>query len=117
MLRSLSEQRSKREIVLYYGIRTANDLICSEEIATIAAGLSAFKYVPTVATPGDRSAWKGQIGLVTEAIERQSGNLRGSDAYLCGPPGMIDAAIEVLKGKGMFASRIRFDKFVSTASS
>jgi hypothetical protein len=27
---------------------------------------------------------------------------------------MIDAAIEVLKAHGMFASRIRYDKFVST---
>ncbi len=116
MLRSLSEQRSKREIVFYYGIRTANDLICSEEIATIAAGLSAFKYVPTVAAPGASGAWKGETGLVTEVIDRLSGNLRGGDAYLCGPPGMIDAVIEVLKGKGMFGSRIRFDKFVSTAS-
>jgi hypothetical protein len=31
---------------------------------------------------------------------------------MCGV--MMDAAVEVLKAHGMFASRIRYDKFVST---
>lgn len=116
MLRYLGTEGSRRRIVFYYGVRTMNDLICSADIATIAASLADFQYVPAVAQPDESGAWQGEVGLVTEVLERHSGNLRGSDAYLCGPPAMIDAAIEVLKRKGMFASRIRFDKFVSTAS-
>ncbi len=116
MLRSLSAERSPREIVFYYGVRSTNDLICSAEIVAIAATLPAFRYVPAVAQTDDSSSWHGEVGLVTDAIERLSGNLRSSDAYLCGPPAMIDAAVEVLKRKGMFGARIRFDKFVSTAS-
>jgi propane monooxygenase reductase subunit len=44
-----------------------------------------------------------------------SSNLRGSEAYLCGPPAMIDVAISVLRAKGMFSAHIRYDKFVSTS--
>lgn len=116
MLRFLSAQRSAREIVFYYGVRSPNDLICSAEIAAIAATLPGFSYVPAVAQTDESSSWDGELGLVTDAIERLSGNLRSSDAYLCGPPAMIDAAVEVLKRKGLFGARIRFDKFVSTAS-
>lgn len=116
MLRLLDAERSQREMVFYYGVRSTNDLICSVEIATIAATLPGFRYVPVVAQTDESGSWGGEVGLVTDAIERLSGDLRSSDAYLCGPPAMIDAAIEVLKRKGMFAARIRFDKFVSTAS-
>ena len=116
MLRFLGAERSPREIVFYYGVRSPNDLICSAEIAAVAATLPGFRYVPAVAQTDEGSSWDGEVGLVTYAIERLSGNLRSSDAYLCGPPAMIDAAIEVLKRKGMFGARMRFDKFVSTAS-
>ena len=116
MLRSLEQERSTREIVFYYGVRARNDLILSDEISTVAARLPGFKYVPTIADPGVGGDWGGEVGLVTDVLERLSGNLRGSEAYLCGPPAMIDAAIEILQRKGMFGSRIRFDKFVSTAT-
>lgn len=116
MLRTLAEQRCARNIVFYYGARTAKDLICAEEIAALASSLGSLTYVPVLSEPAPESSWSGETGLVTAAIERQAGNLRAAEAYLCGPPAMIDAAIDVLKRKGMFGSRIRYDKFVSTAS-
>ncbi|MGE0487543.1 MAG: NADH:ubiquinone reductase (Na(+)-transporting) subunit F [Gammaproteobacteria bacterium] len=114
MLRTLAEQRSARNIVFFYGARTAKELICAEEIAHIAASLDSFTYIPVLSEPAEDSSWSGETGLVTAALERRSASLRAAEAYLCGPPGMIDAAIEVLKQKGMFSSRIRYDKFVST---
>jgi propane monooxygenase reductase subunit len=87
-----------------------------EEIVSITENLDAFTYIPVHSDPVPGFLWSGEIGLVTSAIERQAGNLRVAEAYLCGPPAMIDAAIEVLRRKGMFSSRIRYDKFVSTAN-
>ena len=110
MLRQLSEVRSEREVTFYYGARTREDLICEEAIAAAAEGLKAFNYVPALSDDG----WSGEEGLITEVINRRSDNLRGAEAYLCGPPPMIDAAAEVLKDHGMFGTRIRFDKFVNT---
>lgn len=115
MLRALAEQRSERDIIFYYGARTKLDLIGEFEIAAAAAGLKSFTYIPVLSEPEPGGDWNGEKGLVTEAIAKSSSNLRGSEAYLCGPPPMIDAANEVLRENGMFSSRIRFDKFVSTA--
>ncbi len=115
MLRSLAEQQSGRDIVFYYGARTALDLICEAEIRLAAAGLKSFTYMPALSEHDPEADWSGERGLITEVIDRLSQNLRGSEAYLCGPPPMIDAAMEILKDKGMFSSRIRYDKFVSTA--
>ena len=114
MLRALAEQRSTREIVFYYGARTAADLICGPDLAALEDCLPGFRYIPTIALPSSSPVWAGETGLVTEVLARAGGNLRGSEAYLCGPPGMIDAAAAVLKTQGMFSSRIRCDKFVAT---
>ena len=114
MLRALAEQRSTREMVFYYGARTAADLICGPDLAALEDYLPAFRYIPTIALPPEAPVWAGETGLVTEVLARAGGNLRGSEAYLCGPPGMIDAAAAVLKTQGMFSSRIRCDKFVAT---
>jgi NAD(P)H-flavin reductase/ferredoxin len=117
MLRSLADHQSEREVVFYYGARTKNDLFCESEISEAAAGLTSFTFIPALSEPGPDCDWKGETGLVTAVLDQRSHTLRGSEAYLCGPPSMIDTAIEVLKEKGMFSSRIRYDKFVSTAES
>ena len=115
MLRALAEQHSERDITFYYGARTKLDLIGDFEIAAAAANLKSFTYIPVLSEPDSDADWSGETGLVTDAIAKSSSNLRASEAYLCGPPPMIDRAVEVLKENGMFNSRIRFDKFVSTA--
>lgn len=114
LLRSLAAERSARPVTFFYGARRHEDLICAEDIEAVGKGLASFAYVPAVSEPDASGEWTGESGLITEVIDRLSDNLRASEAYLCGPAGMIDAAIEVLKAHGMFASRIRYDKFVST---
>lgn len=37
------------------------------------------------------------------------------DAYLCGPPPMVDAAMALLEAKGVPESRVYHDKFTTTA--
>lgn len=115
MLRSLAAAHSDREVIFYYGARGMADLICAAEIGEISAALPSFTYVPALSEPAGDDDWTGETGLITDVIDRLAGNLRGSEAYLCGPPAMIDAGVEVLRNHGMFSARIRYDKFVSTA--
>ena len=37
------------------------------------------------------------------------------DAYLCGPPPMVDAAIAMLDANGVPENRVYYDKFTTTA--
>lgn len=114
LLRSLAAQGSERPVTFFYGARRHEDLICADDIEALGKALASLVYVPALSEPVVPGDWTGETGLITEVIDRLSGNLRMAEAYLCGPPGMIDAAIKVLKAHGMFASRIRYDKFVST---
>ena len=43
------------------------------------------------------------------------GELGDVDAYLCGPPPMVDAAIAMLDAGGVPEDRIFYDKFTTTA--
>lgn len=114
MLRSLAADGSDRTITFFYGARRREDLICGDILETIDRSLASFTYVPALSETSEGDGWQGEAGLITEVLDRHTQNLRGAEAYLCGPPGMIDAATLVLRAHGMFASRIRCDKFVST---
>ena len=48
---------------------------------------------------------------IFDGIEKHLEDGPGSEAYLCGPPIMIDAVTKVLIDKGMPEERILFDKF------
>jgi NAD(P)H-flavin reductase len=71
--------------------------------------------------PGDRPGavlagpgWAGETGLVTDAVDRRLPRLSGYDAYLCGPPAMIDAAVELVTRRGVRPRNVYFDAFVPT---
>ena len=58
----------------------------------------------------------GLVGslLATLLAQRASGDLADHDVYLCGPPQMIDACLEVLSARGVPAAQIHFDKFLDS---
>ena len=51
------------------------------------------------------------IPFITQAVEQNLKDAEKYEAYLCGSPGMIDAAIEVLIKLGMPEEAIFYDKF------
>jgi ferredoxin-NADP reductase/ferredoxin len=117
MLGQLAVEQSRREIQFFYGARAARDLFWLDQIASLGARLPSFEFIPALSEPDEESDWQGEVGLITDVVARRTADsLRGSEGYLCGPPGMIDAAVDTLKAKGMFSTRIRFDKFLNTSA-
>jgi propane monooxygenase reductase subunit len=53
--------------------------------------------------------------LITDVVDRIEADLAGIDAYLCGPPPMVDAAIELLVRRGVPEGQIHYDKFTTSA--
>jgi propane monooxygenase reductase subunit len=114
-LRALAQQGSEREAVYYYGARTERDLFHLDELKELGESLSAFRFVPALSEQDDWS--EGESGLITDVVARCEDDLADVDAYLCGPPPMVDAAIDTLLAKGMDESRIHYDKFTTTEES
>src|SRR4051812_23070590 len=113
LLRSMAEAGVDRPARYYYGARTETDLFPLEELSALAARLPGFTFVPALSEESN-GGWAGESGLITDVVERMEDDLGEVDAYLCGPPPMVDAAIAMLERLGVPESHIYFDKFTTT---
>ena len=115
LLRSLADQSTERSAVYYYGARGPKDLFHLDELAELEQQLPNFRFVPALSDCDETEEWDGERGLITDVVERCEQELGEVDAYLCGPPPMVDAAIALLEAKGVPESRVYHDKFTTTA--
>jgi Na+-transporting NADH:ubiquinone oxidoreductase subunit F len=111
MLHYMKNTSNKRTAAYYFGGNKVKDLFYIDLMRQFESELADFRFVPVVAAPDTGENWDGQRGLVTEAVKRDLQNASEYEVYLCGSPGMIDAAIKVLKEKGMTEDKIFYDKF------
>lgn len=113
LLRSMNQRGVSRSATYYYGARGSKDLCYDDELRTLEAQLPDFRYVPALSEP-DGESWEGPTGLVTDVVDEREGDLTGTDAYICGPPPMVEAAIDMLLRHGVDEERIYYDKFTTT---
>jgi NAD(P)H-flavin reductase len=113
ILKDLAANRNKRDVLFIYGARQYRDLILTDELEKMAAEHEWFTYVPALSEhDASDMTWGGEVGLVTEVLAARVPSTEGYEGYLCGPPPMIDAAIDVLQGGGCKPKYIYFDRFV-----
>ena len=121
VLQAALESGIKRDVRFIFGARTHKDLYLDDLIAKMASnwqskGLGSFEYIPCLSDEPEGSSWQGSRGLCTEFIVDPESNSVSGQAYLCGPPGMIDAAISVFEDNGITKDAIFFDKFLDKSN-
>jgi len=99
ILRSVLESGSRRDILLYWGARSTEDLYEDAWLRDLAAKHPHFRYTGVTS------------GLVHEAVLRSVAGLAGYDIYAAGPPAMVDAVRHELPRQGADPSRLYFDSF------
>jgi propane monooxygenase reductase component len=114
LLRSMAERGIDRPATYYYGARAKRDLCFDDELRALAATLPRFRYVPALSEPAADDEWDGEVGLITDVVARHEDDLAGADAYVCGPPPMVEAALPLLEQLGVAQKRIFYDKFTTT---
>jgi propane monooxygenase reductase component len=116
LLCSMAERNIHRKVTYYYGARTRKDLFHLEEFERLAERLPEFRFVPALSEPAPEDDWDGEVGVITDVVDRLEDDLSDHEGYLCGPPPMIDAAVGTLNAHGLPEAKIFFDKFTITAS-
>lgn len=114
LLEQARKSRLKRRCVLLFGARTQADLYMLDAIQSIAdSWLDSFTFVPVLSHEPADSSWTGARGMVTEFLASAAEGVSWPDAqaYMCGPPPMIDAAITAMVGLGLPLQSIHYDKF------
>jgi propane monooxygenase reductase subunit len=108
----MADRGVARPAVYYYGAREEQDLFHLEELTALEAALPDFRFVPALSD----AAWEGETGLITDVVDRSEPDLSEVEAYLCGPPPMVEAAQEMLIRRGVSEEHIHYDKFTTTAT-
>ena len=117
LLNDMAERGVQRKATYFYGARTRKDLFYLDQLQQLEERLTDFRFIPALSMATKEDEWEGETGLITEVLERHlADDQMHTQAYLCGPPPMIDAAIPVLIRKGISEDRIFYDKFTPTGA-
>ena len=116
MLHDLLEDNSLHPMTLLYGQRTREELYYDDEFRALAAQYPHFTYVPTLSGEPEGSDWAGARGFVHDVAKAHfGGTFAGHQAYLCGPPVMIEACIATFMQGRLYERDIYTEKFLSAA--
>lgn len=116
LLEQVAAREFERDVVFLFGARTQADLYCLEEMAELERqSKGRFRFLPALSAEPEGSDWTGARGNITDLIAEEIPEVAQHHVYLCGPPPMIDAALEVLKQVGVDSEDIHYDKFLDAS--
>ena len=82
-----------------------------EEFRRLADAMPGLSVHYALSKPGRRSAWSGETGFIHESVAAHLGTMGDRQAFLCGPPKMVEATMKVLEEKRLPKDRVFYDEF------
>ncbi len=104
-----------REIILYRGARQLQDLYMHDLCEKWADLMPNVTYIPVLSDAAVTDNWQGRTGYVHEAVLADYKELGGFQAYVCGAPGMCEAAHNTFVLQGLNADEFFSDAFTFAA--
>lgn len=113
MIKYLIDTKEKRDVVLMYSNRTAEDIAYKDVFDAAATAPLNLKTIYTITDLTKIPAnWKGKTGMITgEMIAQEIPDYAQRIFYISGPRGMIDAFEDALGKMGVPSSNIITDFF------
>jgi benzoate/toluate 1,2-dioxygenase reductase component len=108
----LARSNSQQPVHLIYGVTRDLDLVQVDAIDAYVARLPNFSYATVVA---DAASNHPRKGWVTQHIPANALNDGDVDAYLCGPPPMVDAVRKYFDDQGVKPKSFHYEKFTPNA--
>ncbi|MCA0257489.1 MAG: ring-hydroxylating dioxygenase ferredoxin reductase family protein [Proteobacteria bacterium] len=108
MLEVLARAGSTQNIHLIYGVTRDLDLVLVDEIEAYAARLPNFTFSTVVA---EEASTHPKKGWVTQHMPEDMLQAGAFDAYLCGPPPMVDAVRRYFDETGVKPASFHYEKF------
>lgn len=101
----IAQNRGKyKNIDLFFGYRSANDVLFSRELPEWKKSYNTLVSVDKATEPG--SCYGMKVGFVTEHIKNSAISCNDCVAFLCGPPKMMELVIGILKDKGFHSDQV-----------
>ncbi|MBV1933439.1 MAG: oxidoreductase, partial [Parvibaculaceae bacterium] len=95
-----------------YGARTRKDVYCLSRVGELQKiWPGSLTFIPVLSQEPEGSDWPGARGFVHDILSAPVVNASERTAYMCGPPLMIDACLDVLSPL-ITPEKIHYDKFL-----
>jgi Na+-transporting NADH:ubiquinone oxidoreductase subunit F len=111
----LRRLNSTRKISFWYGARSLREAFYVDDFNTLAQEHPNFSWQLVLSDPQPEDNWSGATGFVHQYLYTTylTGHPAPEDCeyYLCGPPMMTRAVVEMLDGLGVEPENILFDNF------
>jgi Na+-transporting NADH:ubiquinone oxidoreductase subunit F len=111
----LRRLKSKRKITFWYGARSKREMFYVEDFDMLAAENENFEWHVALSDPQPEDNWSGYTGFIHNVIyENYLKNHKAPEDcefYMCGPPMMNKAVINMLKDLGVEDDNILLDDF------
>lgn len=108
MLGALTEAKDKRDIVLYYSVKSPVEFVFTDELKRFHKDLNLTIYRHV--TEGNERGTRHDL-LTAELIKQDLGSLAKADFYVCGPPGMTQALRKGLAESGVKPEHVHYELF------
>jgi len=111
----LKRRKTMRKMSFWYGARSLRELFYRDEFEQLAHDHANFTWHLALSDPQPRDNWTGYVGFIHQMLYEQY--LKNHSApedceyYICGPPMMLAAAIQLLNDNGVERESIFFDDF------
>ena len=96
---------------IFMGVRALRDLYMDDLVQEWLKNNKNISFTPVLSAPADEDKWQGETGYVHEIVAKTFKDLSGFDIYLCGPPPMINAAVEQFMKQGAKKENMFSDAF------
>lgn len=111
----LNRLSSKRKISFWYGARSMREAFYTEEYDKLAADNNNFEWHLALSDPQPEDNWQGDTGFIhnvlLENYLKNHASPEDCEFYMCGPPMMNAACIDMLINLGVERENILLDDF------
>lgn len=111
----LKTQRSDRKISFWYGARSLREVFYDDEFEALAAEFPNFTWHLALSEALPEDNWTGPTGFIHQVLYedylKDHPAPEDCEYYLCGPPLMNDAVLDLLENIGVERDNIMFDDF------
>lgn len=101
-----------RKVKLFFGARTTKDIFYLDMYKELKGKHPNLEIIYALSDPlSPEENWDGETGFVHLSVDKYLEQTDRRQAFLCGPPPMISAVMQILEEKGMRPEDIFYDKF------
>ncbi len=107
--------KTKRKLSYWYGARSKQELYYREYFEKLASDNQNFRFNIALSVPDPKDPWDSHKGFIHDIVQKEflalHKNPEKAEYYICGPPEMVSACIEMLQEYNVGDENISYDEF------